>query len=253
MTNLSKSKIEYLTHTWNFYTGCQNGPDICPLGERCWSRRMAARFHRSFEPEFHPDIFQARMPLEPARIGVCFTGDLFGDWVNPRLIIPITDSLDIELSDGIKLCLRMNSEHQFFFLTKCPWNLHKWGEFPDNAWVGVSVCNASQVWGAIEELKGVRASHKWLSLEPLQDDIFAPTWELNGYFVGIDWIVVGGQTGPRQLPRYEWVTNIALAADRHGIPIFLKNNLNTCEISDYPELLDAHGNLRQELPGSWAL
>jgi protein gp37 len=237
---MQKTGIEYLTHVWNFQTGCLNKRNgVCTLP--CWAEAMAKRFHRSFEPELHINKIREALLLRnrSSRVGVCFTGDLFGDWISPELLVkdPFIHYDYMRLNDMVFQVIRQ-SRNQFFFLTKCPWNLAKWGKFPDNAWVGVTALNAEQVWLAIEALKGVDAKHKWLSLEPLQGSIFPLSWELNRYFVGINWIVIGGQTHPTKLPEKAWVDEIVAAADKANIPVFLKNNLK-------PLMGD---NLRQELP-----
>ena len=64
---------------------------------------------------------------------------------------------------------------------------------------------------------------------------------------GISWVIIGAQTKPLKIPPFEWVVEIVTVADKAGIPVFLKNNLNCCEISDHPSLLDRSGNLRQEM------
>jgi protein gp37 len=162
-------------------------------------------------------------------------------------------SVTYALRPYVMTIVRNCPDDQFFFITKCPDNIRKWGAFPDNAWVGVSCLNAQQVWLAIEALKEVKAKHKWLSLEPLQGDIFAPTWELNRDFVGIDWAVIGGQTKPNVLPKIEWVKAIVEAADDKGIPVFLKDNLKPLfEGKPEPPWMagweNKPGELRQELP-----
>jgi protein gp37 len=238
---MNKTGIEYLTHSWNFQTGCLNqGNGVCNLP--CWAKRVAHQYKRSFAPMLHVEKLgePIRGPREKGRrIGVCFTGDLFGDWVNPE-----QEGLPgLELRGDVFNLIRLCPDDQFFFLTKCVWNIKKWGKFPDNAWVGVTCLNAEQVWLAIEALKQVDAKHKWLSLEPLQGDIFAPTWELNCHFTGIDWIVVGAQSQPTVLPEMDWVRKILVEAGRHGVPVWIKNNLLNHKDNDL-RLLE----MRQELP-----
>ena len=82
---LTKTGIEYLTHCWNFYPGCNHWQTgVCPVGERCWAKGMSQRFNGGdFEPHLLPE--KLLDPLKGRqggrRIGVCFAGDLFGDWV----------------------------------------------------------------------------------------------------------------------------------------------------------------------------
>jgi len=252
---MNKSKIEYLDKCWNFYTGClhwQNG--VCPVGVKCWAYGRAKRFSKGdFTPRLHPEMLLDPLKLQkPTRIGVCFTGDLFGDWVDPSMEVRFRDieqrdtDLTISLRDYvIDWVVKMRSQHQFFFLTKAPQNYHKWGKFPDNAWVGASVNYAVPMGMALTELYDVDAKHKWLSIEPLMGEIKI------GNLRGVEWLVIGGwSTGKKNQPKLEWIKEIVEAADKSNIPVFEKNNLNCCAISDYPELLDAHGNLRQEFPSA---
>ena len=49
--------------------------------------------------------------------------------------------------------------------------------------------------------------------------------ELSSLKSSINWLIIGAQTKPYKPPKIEWVEEIVRAADRAGIPIFLKNNL----------------------------
>ena len=43
---------------------------------------------------------------------------------------------------------------------------------------------------------------------------------------GISWVIIGSQTKPYRPPTIEAVQEIVEAADKAGIPVFLKDNLN---------------------------
>jgi protein gp37 len=103
--------------------------------------------------------------------------------------------------------------HRFQVLTKRPERLLEMDdELPwrENIWMGVSVENAAYV-HRIDLLRQTHAHIKFLSLEPL----LGPLRDLN--LTGIDWAIVGGESGPGARPmREEWVTDIrdqCLAAD----------------------------------------
>jgi len=235
---MQKSGIEYLTHVWNFQTGCHNQENgVCTLP--CWAKAMAKRFHKDFKPKLHADKIPEpiRGTREKGRrIGVCFTGDLFGDWVDPEQETIKGLDMKTDVLHMVKLC----PDDQFFFLTKCPWNLSKWGMFPDNAWVGTSVCNDVMLTKAFKPMQEVNAKNKWLSIEPLlswnmsKEDT---AWTLKE--MGISWLVIGGQTNPTKLPDKEWINKLCYIADLElHIPVFFKNNLKT-KPDQY---------LRQELP-----
>ena len=251
---MNHSDIEYIInpdgtkgYAWNFQTGCLNWqkPSVCPVGLNCWAKRMAERFHRSFEPALHPEKLLDPLKLKkPATIGVCFTGDLFGDWVDPERIIqdPYTD---IRVQSSLKLAvletIKFYPQHRFLFLTKCPQNLKRWGRFPDNAWVGVSICNQKQHNAAISILAGTDAKHKWISYEPLLEEI-----NMTGVydFKGINWVVLGLQTPYNQktAPKTEWVDKIIKACRKECIPIWTKDNI--IETRTGPSICALH----QELP-----
>lgn len=261
---MSKTKIEYLTHCWNFYTGClhlQNG--VCPVGENCWAYTMAQRFNKGdFKPRLHPELLLDPLKLKkPSRIGVCFTGDLFGDWVDPEKTVEPFRVGDIlfnpngNLRKAVFDVIEIEKQSQFFFLTKAPENIQKWGTFPDNAWVGASATN-SQSWDiAFHALQKTDAKNKWLSFEPLCEYLPMESTDL----VGISWIVIGGQSGRHPImPKIEWIREIIDAADKAGIPVFLKNNLRSLLIPEdchKPNALmddifwtSDKAKMRQELP-----
>ena len=238
---LSKSGIEYLDYVWNFYSGCEN-PErgICSLGNVCWAKKITERFSahypNGFKPTFYPGAIISPLRLtKPARIGVCFMGDLFGDWnfINQG-----------ELPSLLWEIIRCCPQHTFIFLTKCPWNLIKFSPFPDNCWVGVTVTNDKQMNNALYFNSNYKVKIKFLSFEPLLGQIDKAHLAMYRY----DWLIIGACTGTMKellplhhktgLPMIRWrgnkwilsppigaVEEIVLAADKAGIPVFLKNNL----------------------------
>lgn len=230
---MNKTSIEYLDYTWNPYSGClnhQNG--VCGGGGKefnCWARTITKRFKGhypfGFEPTFWPErLREPARVKKPSRIGICFMGDLFGDWKVAR--IPGRIANIIALSDvqaRIQLAIEMCPQHTFLFLTKCPWNLPKWNPWPDNAWVGVSATNWATHEIALEHLNQVDAKVKFLSLEPLLQAI--PSSALKGY-ERLQWVIIGGKSGSFPFyPPEEWIQEIETSCDRLGIPVFEKDNL----------------------------
>ncbi|MDD4874308.1 MAG: DUF5131 family protein [Dehalococcoidales bacterium] len=232
---LSETKIEYLTHLWSFYPGCNHWKDgHCPL-PNCWAHGMARRFKTKtlgkecFTPKLLPekllDPLKGYNPKKPRRIGVCFTGDLFGNWVDPEQTVCdksgyADSSLKFIVLDIIKRC----PADRFLFLTKCPQNLKKWSPFPDNAWVGASVCNNEMLDVALFYLSNIEAKIKFLSFEPLLEQTSVNP---NDFINTVDWLIIGQQTPARKgtTPKIEWIREIVDAADKAGVPVFLKNNL----------------------------
>lgn len=189
--------------------------------------------------------------IKPARIGVCLTGDLFGHWVDPEQYIDtylvdkcITGAYPQQkLVDIVKTVVRWSPQHQFYFLTKRPDRIIAWGEWPENAWLGATVCNQKQFVDSAIAMRDVKAAHKWISFEPLMESINGGECEGKRLsilkLIGLSWIVIGGWSGGKNPPNIQWVREIEVAADKARIPVFHKNNLK-------PLL----GTLRQELPSA---
>ena len=104
-------------------------------------------------------------------------------------------------------------------------------KFPDNCWVGISIDGVSTSLEGIKDLISCSAKVKFVSFEPLLGEEH-PT--LNG----VDWVIIGGCTGPKPFtPPKEWVEIIIKEARRVGAAIFLKNNLGYPEkIQQFPEV-----------------
>jgi protein gp37 len=125
--------------------------------------------------------------------------------------------------DAVKAC----PQHRFYLLTKQPQELAKWSPFPPNAWVGVSAWDASSLIVACRYLAGVKATVKYISLEPLlswcQTVWATPAHELN--LAGITWLIIGAQSKPSIPVPGEWVDDIVSSAKSAGVAVFLKNSL----------------------------
>lgn len=289
---LSKSGIEYLDYAWNFYSGCKNGENgICPIASNCWAKKITERFKNhypgGFEPTFYPDAFLSPLSLKnPSWIGVCFMGDMFGDWVDPdkRFTLPETRSgwVDVvSLKSIIFQVIKACPQHTFLFLTKNPAGLVPWSPFPENCSVGVTVTDDSRMQGAYEGLDCIIAERYFLSIEPLLSPLSKVSLELiaKGYYNRwLDWLAIGALSGTKVdllklkserpsltlmpygkiwtlQPEISWVQKIVEAADKAGAKVFLKENLRPLLYQErngrqvLPKwAANSSGKLRQELP-----
>ena len=103
----------------------------------------------------------------------------------------------------------------------------------------------------------IEAKHKFISFEPLLGSV-----GMNDHMklsdAGVDWVIIGAQTKPYKPPRLEWVREIVEAADKAGVPVFLKDNLKplfaeTLTVDDkWAQVKNfGHGGLwRQEMPNT---
>jgi protein gp37 len=111
------------------------------------------------------------------------------------------------------------SHHRFQVLTKRSQRLLQLSpklSWPENVWMGVTVENANYVY-RIDHLRQTPAAIKFISFEPLLGSI--PNINLQG----IDWVIVGGESGPGARPmKSEWAVDIRNQCLDADIPFFFK-------------------------------
>ena len=88
--------------------------------------------------------------------------------------------------------------------------------WPKNVWMGVTV-EREDYRHRIDLLRNIGAGIKFLSMEPLLSDV--PNMNLSG----IDWVIVGGESGPGARPmQKEWVEDIQFQCENNSVPFFFK-------------------------------
>jgi protein gp37 len=206
------SRIEWTDATWNPVTGCTK---VSPGCAHCYAETLAERFRgvpghpyeRGFDLTLRPERLE--LPLRwkrPRLIFVNSMSDLFHERVPDTFIAAVFSTM-----------LRANW-HRFQLLTKRPARaaaLAKLLPWPDNVWVGTSVENERWL-PRVDELRQVPAAVRFISCEPLLGPL-----ELD--LRGIDWVIVGGESGPRARPmRPEWVIGIRDQCVKASVPFFFK-------------------------------
>jgi protein gp37 len=208
-----KSSIEWTESTWNPSTGCNA---ISPGCDNCYAERLAYRlkamgqkkYRNGFKLTTHPNTLE--LPLKwkkPQRIFVNSMSDLFHDQV------------PLEYIQRVFSTMRRAHWHQFQVLTKRSGRLLAINEqidWPANVWMGVSVESAAYK-ARIEHLRKTNAAVKFLSLEPLLDDL--GVLDLGK----IDWVIVGGESGPgARAMQKAWVDHICRQCTVSQVPFFFK-------------------------------
>jgi len=266
-------------YTWNPITGCLNGCDYCyarklantRLRERYLANTNVApvtkqegrqTFRMGFglkngyrlvsieeakADPFYPRFWEDRLyePVNkmrrwgrqtrvlhqqsPKGIFVCDMSDLFG--------IGIPEEWTRRVLDRFQYA----PQHRFYLLTKQPQNLTKFSPFPDNCWVGVSATNWLQFSDALGHLATIGAKIKYLSFEPLLEEIKLDMLQKMLFPRVVNWVIIGAQTKPYKPPKIEWVREIVEACDKAGAKVFLKDSLkpllrqNNHNIYSFPE------------------
>jgi len=117
-----------------------------------------------------------------------------------------------------------NKENVFVFLTKRPLNVKE--SFPDNCWIGVSACDQETYEEAVRGLDRIDAKHKWLSLEPLFEDItFGNVVRPDG----LGFVAYGPETsGGRETSASRWMDCLAGLTDLCPDVAFYDKRNNWC-------------------------
>ena len=152
------------------------------------------------------------------RVFVCSMADLFGAWV-PR------DWIEAVL-EQVRAC----PQWTFLFLTKNPKRLAEF-TWPDNAWVGATVDTQARVARTEDAFRNVTARIKWISCEPLTDDLRFRSLDL------FNWVVIGAKSQTTRCvagqPHWEWVENLIRQARAAGCRCYIKPNL-TVRPKEFP-------------------
>jgi protein gp37 len=214
---MQNSKIEWTTHTFNPWWGCQR---VSPGCEHCYAEALAKRFgHQVWGPAKttqrramsrnywnQPRRWdeQARKAGRRARVFCASMADVFED--HPQL-----DDWRADLFDLIRLTPHLD----WLLLTKRPENIltmipTAWRHgAPANVWYGTSCEDQRRADERIPELLKVPAVVRFLSCEPLLGPVTLRRWvrPSPGWAADpIHWVIAGGESGPGARPMHpSWV------------------------------------------------
>ena len=207
------TKIEWTDKTWNPITGCSKKSAGCA---HCYAEVMTRRlkamrlekYRNGFELTLHEEELDEPLKWKGTHnIFVCSMSDIFHE------------SVPFDFVDKIMTVIVKTPQHRYQILTKRAERMveyFKGKTIPENVWLGVTVeCKDTKK--RIDELRYLKASVKFLSCEPLLEDLE----ELN--LNGIDWVIVGGESGPKARPmKEEWVLNIKEQVEAQNAAFFFK-------------------------------
>ena len=211
---MSTTKIEWTDASWNPITGCTKISSGC---QHCYAEVMARRlcamhvdkYKNGFQVTLHEDCLDEPVKWrKPKTIFVCSMSDLFHK------------DVPFDFIDKVLKVIERTPQHRYQILTK---RADRMAEFfstrtvPANVWLGVTVdvkTSKTRI-NALRSIEG--APIRFLSCEPLLEDL----GELDLY--GIDWIIVGGESGRQARPMKEaWALNIKNQVDKAGKAFFFK-------------------------------
>jgi protein gp37 len=212
------STIEWTDATWNPVRGCRK---VSPGCAHCYAETFAERwrgirghpYEQGFDLRLVPEkLTQPLLWSRPRTIFVNSMSDLFQNGV------------DDEFIDRVVEVMKLADWHVYQVLTKraermCDIVSARYIDLANarHVWLGVSVENRKHGIPRIGHLHKTPAAVRFLSIEPLLEDL--GTLELEE----MDWVIVGGESGPGARPmKPEWVRSIRDQCRERSIPFFFK-------------------------------
>lgn len=212
------SKIEWTDATWNPVRGCTK---ISPGCMHCYAETFAERFRGV---PGHPFEFGFDLRLVPEKLADPIR------WSRPKKIFvnSMSDLFHEDVPDEYieKVCRVMLAAnwHTYQILTKRADRMAallqsklRQAARASHIWWGVSVENRKHGLPRIAKLRSAKPSVAFLSVEPLLEDLG------NVDLRGIDWVIVGGESGPGARPMLpEWARSIRDLCQRADVRFFFK-------------------------------
>lgn len=212
------STIEWTDATWNPVRGCTK---ISPGCKHCYAQTFAERFRgvpnhpyeRGFDLRTVPEKLHEPLHWKKSRkIFVNSMSDLFHPGVPDSYIVKVA-----------KVMVEADW-HQYQVLTKRSKRLHsllnsklRFATESSHIWWGVSVENQKHGIPRIADLRATPAKVKFLSVEPLLEDL----GELD--LANIDWLIAGGESGHGARPMEEmWVQKLLSQCREQKVRFFFK-------------------------------
>lgn len=254
------TKIQWCDHTFNAWWGCiEDGPEC----DHCYARSFAKRTghdvwglgDRRFFGEKHwrePLKWNADAEAAGERRRV-FCGSMMD--VAERRSDEVGKRMDAARGDLWKLIER-TPWLDWLLLTKRPQNFGRvfpfsWGlQIPKNVWLGTTAGNRVGWEKRVKYLRKLEPVVRFVSVEPMLEDM------TNVDLSGINWLIVGGESGGGARSMHiGWAQTLLMQARHAGAAPFFKQfgsrPLRGYGPGQLVKLRDSKGGDRSEIPGDW--
>jgi len=243
--------IQWCHHTFNPWWGCEKISAACA---NCYAESIARRFGK--------DVWGKDAPRRPQSASYWlqpYDWDYEAQKAKTRRRVFCASMADVfegrrdldRLRNALWLLIDSTPFLDWLLLTKRPENIlqmvpQNWLDSPRaNVWIGTTVENQEQAEHRIPELLRVPARVRFLSCEPLLGpvdlgpwlsdpcDCLIPALEGAGQHTptcktfsepwGLDWVIVGGESGPKARPMHPaWARQLRAKTQFYGVPFFFK-------------------------------
>jgi protein gp37 len=257
------TKIEWADHTFNPWEGCQKvgpGCDHCYAearnarfgGGQAVNWGPGAPRRRTSDANWRLPLKwnrQAAADGRRFRVFCASLADVFDNEVDPMWRVDLLKLIaETPNLDWLLLTKRIGNVRQMMAdAFRAGWPEHgsvweRWGEMFSNIWIGATVVNQAEADRDIRKLLAVPASVRFLSIEPMLGPVNLKEVEISGSghhefdpiivanvlhpFAGrprIDWVIVGGESGPNARPMHpQWARNLRDQCAEAMVPFMFK-------------------------------
>jgi len=218
---MRNSKIEWTDHTFNPWWGCTKVSSAC---DNCyaetWAKRTGHKVWGSKEPRRQ---LSDKYWLQPykwdkqakeagrQRVFCASMADVFEERAE---LNKLRNRLWKTIEDTPNLDWLLLTKRPHLINCLVPWK----NDWPSNVWVGTTVENSKAARKRIPKLIGTNAKIKFLSCEPLLEEIDISEW-----ITEIDWVITGGETGANARPTsVSWFRKLRDTCIANKVPFHFK-------------------------------
>lgn len=223
---MADTSIEWTDATWNPVAGCTVLTAGCT---NCYAMRMAARLEAMGQKKYRGltrrsgqrAVWTGKIRLDEGSLALPIS------WKQPRRVFVNSMSDLFHSAVPVQFIRRVWSvmadtpRHTYQILTKRPERMaevlsHTGFAVLPHVWLGTSV-EDSRALQRLDDLRAVPAAIRFVSFEPLIGSVASAN------LAGIDWVIVGGESGPRaRNMKLEWVEEIEAMCRSNRAAFFFK-------------------------------
>ena len=263
-----QTAISWTDHTFNPWWGCWK---IDPECANCYADDLANRYApglwgrtnpRRFFGDAHwnePRKWNRKAQKDGVRRRV-FVGSMC-DWAEVHPVAEVFSQQESARARLFKLIDECDAL-DWLLLSKRPEDVAAhlpWASPWPHVWIGVTAGTADTLRRKVPVLRSIPAAVRFISCEPLLEDIPAPVWrDALAPTAGegpVHWLIVGNESGPKRRPAMmDWVRTARDAAEAHGVAFHFKQwvepngkkvhlpVLDGSQHAAFPNALDAGGD-----------
>lgn len=235
------TKIEWATHTFNPWEGCQK---VGPGCDHCYAETRNARYASGTAINWGPGAPRRRTSASNWAKPIAWNAAhdaFFAEHGHRQRVFcaSLADVFDNEVDPAWRMDLfsliAKTPKLDWLLLTKRIGNVQKMSSgdglmfdmLASRVWLGATIVNQDEADRDIPKLLAVPAARRFLSMEPLLGAVdLTPMFEHRAEQwndTGVDWVIVGGESGPGARPMHpDWARDLRDQCATAGVPFLFK-------------------------------